>query len=156
MTDLKKTLNSEKIQTLKLRPPLMLARTTSLKEVFTRMKEQKTGYAILLEGKTVVGIFTERDALTRVIPQKLDLNTPVEKAMTPNPKVLKTTDSVADAIRLMSQGSYRHIPLVDENSEVTGLLGVRDVVQYLAEHYPWEVYNLPPDPHQVMGTPEGA
>ena len=76
--------------------------------------------------------------------------------MTPNPTTLKTTDSVADAIRLMNQGHYRHLPLVDENGGLVGVLGVRDLINYLAEHYPYEVYNLPPDPHQVIRAPEGA
>jgi len=120
------------------------------------MKEEKKGYAVVTDHKKVLGIFTERDILTRVIEQKTDLNVPIEKVMTANPRVLKTIDSVADAIRLMSEGSYRHIPLVDENENIMGLLGVRDLIQYLAEHYPYEVYNLPPDPQQVIRTPEGA
>lgn len=156
MADLKKSLKDEKIQSLKLRTPLLAQRTSSLKDVLVKMKEEKKGYAVVVEGRQVVGIFTERDVLTRVVEQKLDLTTPIEKLMTQAPKVLKNSDTVADAIRLMSQGSYRHVPLVDEAGEVTGLLGVRDLIQYLAEHYPYEIYNLPPDPQQVMQTPEGA
>jgi CBS domain-containing protein len=156
MTDLRKSLKSEQIQSLKLRPPLTVNRSSSLKDVLAQMKEEKKGYAVVTDHKKVLGIFTERDILTRVIEQKTDLNVPIEKVMTANPRVLKTIDSVADAIRLMSEGSYRHIPLVDENENIMGLLGVRDLIQYLAEHYPYEVYNLPPDPQQVIRTPEGA
>ncbi len=156
MADLQKALKVEKIQTLKIRPALAVDRTTPIKNVLTRMREEKKGCAVILEGKKVVGIFTERDAMTKIIEQKMDLKTFIETVMTPDPKVLKVSDSVADAIRLMSQGSYRHIPLVNDNGEVSGLLSVRDLVQYLAEHYPYEVYNLPPDPNQVMSTPEGA
>ena len=156
MADLKKVLNDEKIQSLKLQPPLTFSKTSPLKEVLTQMKERKKGSVIIVDGKKTVGIFTERDVLTRVIEPKVALTAPIETVMTPNPKVLKATDSVAEAIRLMSGGSYRHIPLVDEGGNATGLLGVRDLIQYLAEHFPWEVYNLPPNPHQVMETPDGA
>lgn len=159
MADLRKSLKSEKIQCLRLRSPLTVDRTTPLKNVLVRMREEKKGYAIVLDkgdGKKIVGIFTERDVMTRVIEQKVDLKTPVEKVMTPNPKVLKITDSVADAIALMSGGSYRHAPLVDDKDEVAGILGVRDLIQYLAEHYPYEVYNLPPDPKQIIRDAEGA
>jgi CBS domain-containing protein len=122
------------------------------------MREEKKGYAVVIDpaGGTVAGIFTERDVMTRVIEQKLPATTPVEKVMTPSPKTLKVTDSVADAIRLMNQGRYRHLPLVDADGRLVGVLGVRDVIGYLAEHYPHEVYNLPPDPHQVIRAPEGA
>ena len=97
--------------------------------------------------------------MTRVVgqkDQKIDLNLPVEGVMTKNPKTLRMTDTVADAIVLMNQGSYRHIPIVDTNGSVQGIVSVRDVIKYLAEHYPYEVYNLPPDPHQIMRSPDGA
>ena len=110
----------------------------------------------MVEGKGVIGIFTERDVLTKVVEQKVDLATPIEKLMTPDPKVLKREDSVADAIRLMNQGGYRHIPIVDDQGEVQGIVRVRDIIKYLAEHFPYEVYNLPPDPRQIIRAPEGA
>jgi CBS domain-containing protein len=159
MADLKKALKSERIQALRLRAPLSVPKTTPLKNVFSKMRVEKKGYAVVLEDdltKRIVGIFTERDVMTRVIEQKLPASTPVENVMTANPTMLKMTDSVADAIRLMSQGGYRHLPLVDAEGRLAGVLGVRDLIGYLAEHYPHEVYNLPPDVHQVIRAPEGA
>lgn len=155
MSDLKKALKEDKIQGLRLRPPLCLPQETPLKKVLELMREKKTGCAILVNEKKIVGIFTERDALTRVIEQKVDPKTPIEKLMTANPKVLKRGDSVADAIRLMNQGTYRHIPILDGEGEVQGVVSVRGILQYLAEHFPYEVYNLPPDP-QIIRAPEGA
>lgn len=159
MSDLTKALRSEKIQGLRLRPALAVTRSETLKNVFAKMREEKKGYAIVLEDGTngkIAGIFTERDVMTRIIEQKLPASTPVEKAMTANPATLKLTDSVADAIRLMNQGHYRHLPLSDESGRLVGVLGVKDLVNYLAEHYPHEIFNLPPDPHQVIRTSEGA
>lgn len=159
MADLKKALRSETIQHLRLRPALAVTKELTLKNVFAKMREDKKGYVVVLEDetkRTVAGIFTERDAMTRVIEQGLSPSTPVEMVMTPNPTTLKNSDSVADAIRLMNQGRYRHLPLVNEQGELTGVLSVRDLISYLAEHYPSEVYNLPPDPHQVIRAPEGA
>jgi CBS domain-containing protein len=157
VVDLTKALKNEKIQGLRLRPPLAVPKGATLKSVFSKMRQEKKGYAVVLEdnGK-VTGIFTERDIMTRVVEQKLGPSTVVEKVMTTNPTTLKASDSVADAIRLMNQGRYRHLPLVDESGRLVGVLGVRDLIIYLAEHYPYEVYNLPPDPHQVIRAPEGA
>lgn len=123
------------------------------------MRKENKGYAVVLEdeaSRKVAGIFTERDVMTRVVEQKVAASTPVEKVMTANPTTLKLTDSVADAIRLMSQGHYRHLPLVDDAGGLVGVLSVRDLITYLAEHYPHQVFNLPPDPHQVIRAPEGA
>jgi CBS domain-containing protein len=123
------------------------------------MRKENKGYAVVLEdeaSRKVAGIFTERDVMTRVVEQKVAAATPVEKVMTTNPTTLKLTDSVADAIRLMSQGHYRHLPLVDDDGGLVGVLSVRDLITYLAEHYPHQVFNLPPDPHQVIRAPEGA
>jgi CBS domain-containing protein len=159
MADLTKALITERIQGLKLRTPLSVLKSATLKTVFAKMSAEKKGYAVVLEDEKtgkVAGIFTERDVMTRVVEQKVGPSTPVEKVMTANPKTLKATDSVADAIRLMNQGHYRHLPLVDDAGRLVGVLSVRDLIAYLAEHYPYEVYNLPPDPHQVIRAPEGA
>ncbi|HEX5037756.1 MAG TPA: CBS domain-containing protein [bacterium] len=142
-----------------MRSPLAIPKTSPLKAVFSLMRKENKGYAVVLEdeaSRKVAGIFTERDVMTRVAEQKIAASTPVEKVMTPQPTTLKLTDSVADAIRLMSQGRYRHLPLVDEAGGLVGVLSVRDLITYLAEHYPHQVFNLPPDPHQVIRAPEGA
>ncbi len=45
----------------------------------------------------------------------------------------------------MQHGGYRHLPVVDENNRPTGVLSVKRIIHYLAEHYPTAVYNLPPE-----------
>lgn len=155
--DLKKILKEEKVQNLPLRPGLCLDQATPLGVVLETMKRGRTGCVLLVGGdKKVSGIFTERDALTRVAEQKVDLKTPIGKLMTPNPKVLRTGDSIALAIRLMSQGGHRHLPIVDQEGGVRGVVSVRSILVYLAEHFPYGVYNLPPDPGQIIRAPEGA
>ena len=154
--DMNKVLKSEKIQSLRLRTAVSLERSTPLKKVLDAMRVNKTGAVVIVDNKKIVGIFTERDAMTRVVEQKIDGNTPIEKLMTPDPKVLRMEDSVADVIQLMNKGGYRHIPLVDSQGEIQGMVTVRDIIKYLAEHFPYEIYNLPPDPNQIMQAPEGA
>ena len=160
MKDLGKTLRAEKIQNLKLREPLAIPHSTTLKDVLERMKAESRGYAVILKGKKVVGIFTERDALMRVAGQgpgyKESLSDPIEKFMTPDPKCLTLEASVADVIRLMSERSYRHVPLLNDKGELQATVGVRDLLGFLAEHFPYEVYNLPPNPQQVPLSAEGA
>lgn len=156
MVRLKKILSEEKVGSLHLRRPLCLEKEVSLKEVFRKMHQAGTGCVLLLEEKKIVGIFTERDAMSRVAGRKLDLQTSVESVMTRDPKVLRRGSSVAEAIHCMNQGPYRHLPILDDQGDVFGVVSVRDIIDYLAEHFPYEVYNLPPNPHQISEESEGA
>ncbi|MBI2982554.1 MAG: CBS domain-containing protein [Deltaproteobacteria bacterium] len=137
-------------------PPLIVSRAASAREVIRQMQEKKGGCAIVMEGKRLAGIFTDRDALTRVAAKEADLSLPIEKFMTADPKTLKRGDSIASAIRLMNQGGYRRIPLLDDRGEVVGVLSVRNIVRYLAGQFPREIYNLPPVPRQLNRAREGA
>ncbi len=149
-------LKTEKIRNLSTREPLTVVPAMPLGEVVQLMQQRKTGCAVVLEGKKVIGIFTERDALIRGLLANADPAIPIEKLMTPKPKVLDREDTLAVAIRLMHDGKYRHLPVVNRQRELLGLVSVRDIVFYLSENFPLEVYNLPPDPHQVCNRAEGA
>ncbi len=156
MSDLSKALINEKIQNLSLGMPLVVSKTATLGEVLGKITSERRAYAVIVAEGHVAGIFTERDLMTRVALQHPPLTTPIEKLMTPNPTVLKGNDSMAEAIRVMNQGGHRHVPIISEQGALQGVLGVRDLIRYLAEHFPYEVYNLPPDPEQTMREPEGA
>jgi CBS domain-containing protein len=149
-------LKKEKIRNLSTRQAVTAAPGESLGEVTRKMQEKRTGCAVILEDKKIVGIFTERDALLRGLIAGADLATPIEKLMTPKPKLLDREDSIAVAVRLMNDGHYRHLPVVNSKKEFLGLVSVRDIVLYLSENFATEVFNLPPDPHQVSSSAEGA
>jgi len=149
-------LKTEKIRNLSTREALTVPPSMPLGEVVRLMQERKTGCAVILEDKKVVGIFTERDALIRALLANAEPTLPIQKLMTPKPKVLDREDTLAVAIRLMHDGKYRHLPVVNQRRELLGLVSVRDIVFYLSENFPLEVYNLPPDPHQICNRAEGA
>jgi CBS domain-containing protein len=56
----------------------------------------------------------------------------------------------------MSVGGYRHVPLVDGGGRPVGVVSVKDIVDYLVEHFPREVLNIPPEPGQHVRCAEGA
>jgi CBS domain-containing protein len=126
-----------------------------LTEAIEQMKKDEGGCAIVCEGKRIVGIFTERDLLTKVIGEDVDLNQPVRELMSPVVATLSDEATIGDAVRIMNEKSYRNIPLV-RDGELIGSISVFDVITYLAESYPKETMNLPPVPAQVMDTPEGG
>ncbi len=69
---------------------------------------------------------------------------------------IASSATVGEAIRMMSEGGYRHLPIVDSEHKPTGVLAVHGIVHYLVDHFPETVYNLPPDPKAGTSEREGA
>ncbi|RMD98323.1 MAG: CBS domain-containing protein [Deltaproteobacteria bacterium] len=147
---------SEVLRHLDLKEPLRVSRTDSLGNVIERMQEERRACVLVCDGDRLVGIFTERDVLLEVVGRGEPSDAPIERFMTPDPMVLSLDDTIGTAVARMDTGGYRNIPLVDGEGKVAGLVSVRDILTFLAEHFPEEVYNLPPRLHQAMERPEGA
>lgn len=120
------------------------------------MVQARTGCALVMREGDLVGIFTERDFASRVVAAGLDVASPVQRVMTPSPTTTTQQASVLDAIEKMESGGYRHLPVLDEKGEPMGVLSIKDIVHYLVEYFPANVYNLPPQPDQVAPAREGA
>lgn len=129
--------------------------TTTLSAAIEAMKKDEGGCAIVCEGERVVGIFTERDLLTRIVGHEIDMQAPVSTWMSPAVSTLTPDASIGDAVSLMNEKSFRNIPLVKEG-KLVGSISVFDVIFYLAESYPKETMNLPPMPDQIMAKEEGG
>ncbi len=149
-------LSEVKIRHLPLRPAALVERGASIREAVEVMKSKRLGCALVCERGKLVGLFTERDLLNKVIGELVGYDAPVEQVMTADPAKLRLDDSVFDAMRVMKEGDYRNIPLVDGQETAAGVVTVRDLVTYFAEHFPKEALNLPPDHDQTMWHAEGA
>ncbi len=117
---------------------------TTVGETLDRMVQRGVGSAIVLDGGKVVGIYAERDTLIKRLYNGKNRHEPVKEFMPPDPDCLTPDDSIAFALNRMLQGGYRHIPLVAPDRTQIGHLVMRDVVAYIASHFPEEVINLPP------------
>jgi Mg/Co/Ni transporter MgtE len=76
--------------------------------------------------------------------------------MTPDPERVTQTDTVRKTVRLMQQGGFRSVPVVDEVGRITGCIRHKDIINYLAEHFSEQVLNLPPNPEQLALEREGG
>lgn len=126
-----------------------------ISQAIERMKQDEGGCAIVCEGDRVVGIFTERDLLTKIVGREVDLDAPVSQWMSPVVATLKPDATIGEAVSIMNEKSYRNIPLV-ENGKLVGSISVFDVISYLAESYPKSTMNLPPMSDQIMDSTDGA
>lgn len=152
--DLELNLTTETIEQLRPRDPLCVEPQTSVRDVFALLQEHARGSVCVCRDGVLLGIFTERDAL-RLMAQGASLDVAVERAMTPRPVTVRLGDTVATAVRKMSQGGYRRLPVVDESGRPVGKINVSQVLRYLVEHFPKSVYNLPPSPQPAMHDREG-
>jgi CBS domain-containing protein len=149
-------LSEIKIRHLPLRPPAMVERETSIGETVEAMKAKHLGCALICEDGRLVGIFTERDLLNKVIGEQVSYTASVDQVMTFNPERLNLEDSVISAMYLMEDGDYRNIPLIDGQGRAAGVVTVRDLITYFAEHFPKEALNLPPEHDRPIMHAEGA
>jgi len=153
---IEQALRDERLGNLRLSDPACVKRGTSLRETLRLMRQEGAGCVLVCDGERLIGIFTERDVLDKLIGRGVSESEPVDRFMTADPACLAPSDSLGDAVRLMTQGGYRHIPLLDDRGRMAGLIAARDIMNYVAEHFPAEVVNLPPRLDQVFKTAEGA
>lgn len=91
------------------------------------MREKRIAALLVMEGEKLVGIITERDMTTRVIAAGVNPDTAVARdIMTANPDTLSPDDTASDAISMMRERNYRHLPVVS-GERVVGMVSVRDL-----------------------------
>ncbi|NNL65852.1 MAG: CBS domain-containing protein [Myxococcales bacterium] len=135
---------------LPTRDPLCFSREQFVSEAMHAMQKEHRGCVLVTDDgsreSALAGIFTERDVLYRIIDRGRNPATlPLAEVMTRNPDVLLSTASVAFVLNRMAVGGFRHVPVVDEQDRPVAIVSVRDVVEFLVEHFPREVMNLPPE-----------
>ena len=154
--DIAEALRLERVRSLDLPRSASVQSGTSLRETLRVMRSSGGGAVLICRAGTVIGIFTERDVLNKLFSGPVDEGQPIDALMTASPKSLTPDATLGDAVRLMTDHGYRNIPLVDAAGEIAGMIAARDIVQYVAEHFPTEVANLPPSLEQEFSTKEGA
>ena len=96
--------------------PLVLPQEASVRDACALMSDRRAGSVMATDqsGK-LAGIFTGRDAVTRVLAQGKDaMRTKLAEVMTTNPDTMLPEQTAIDALRLMWDGGYRHLPVVKE------------------------------------------
>ncbi|MSR52369.1 MAG: CBS domain-containing protein [Gemmataceae bacterium] len=153
--ELARNLRKDHVSRLEPSEPLSVEPTSSVGTVIELMRRENVGCVLVCEAGQLVGIFTERDLIRRVLAVGKPLSLPILDVMTQNPVTVQPREAIRLAVRRMEAGGHRHLPVIDEGNRPVGILSVKQVVRFLVEHYPAAVYNQPP-PGQVPATAEGA
>jgi CBS domain-containing protein len=110
--------------------PLTLPPSSTVKDACRKMHEHRVGAVLVTdEHGCLVGIFTGRDAVGRVLAAGKNAKTKLADVMTPNPTTMPPHKTAIDALRLMWDGGFRHVPLV-ENGKIAGVVSRGDFKGY--------------------------
>jgi CBS domain-containing protein len=108
-----------------------VAPTASVAEAVQTMKNENIGAVVVLDQQKLVGIFTERDVLVRVVGEARDpLKTLVSEVMTSAVRSVGPATPVIETLQLMSDRRHRHLPVLDD-SQVCGLISMGDVTRWV-------------------------
>ncbi|MFZ8790434.1 MAG: CBS domain-containing protein [Acidilobaceae archaeon] len=113
------------------RPHVTVGVGVSVRDVVRVVYENSIGSIVIVDdvGRPI-GIFTERDLL-RLVAQGASLDSPVDSVMSRDLVVVKDVEGVVRAAMLMSEHRIRHLPVVDDEGKLVGVISVRDVVDAL-------------------------
>jgi len=93
------------------------------------MAEKRIGALLVLEKGLIAGIFTERDALNKILAAGLDPDTTrLEQVMVRNPQTIRADKPLAYALHMMAEGGFRHVPVVDADGLPVGMVSARDAL----------------------------
>lgn len=117
-------------QSMSHRHVMSLGPGATVHEAACVMTRANCGSVLVIDtASTLLGILTERDLMTRVLAKALDPSkTMVSEVMTRNPRCVPPEMKVADAVLIMIERGFRHLPIVAESGKILGVFSVRDAM----------------------------
>ena len=117
-------------QSMPRRLLVSLPPSASVHEAACVMTRANCGSVLVVgEGTQLLGIVTERDLMTRVVAKAVDPSkTTLASVMTPNPRCIGPTPKVEDAVLIMLERGFRHLPVVGEGNTLLGVFSARDAM----------------------------
>lgn len=105
------------------------------------MSEQRVSSLLIMQDSQLLGIVTDRDLRTRAIASGLDIQQPISAIMTTTPQTIHSDKSIFDTTLLMTQSGFHHIPVVNQQTQVVGMITSSDIMLarrddpiYLVQH----------------------
>jgi CBS domain-containing protein len=124
---------SQSVGALNPPEPILVSEDDSIKHTLSVLKDNKIGCVVVTDtqGK-VVGIFSERDVILKVTLSDIDIeNSSISDVMTKSPHTEQMTTTIAFTLNMMSEGGYRHVPIVDDENYPVGMISVKNIIDYI-------------------------
>lgn len=121
MEDLKSLIKNREVHSVQV--------GSNVYDVVKFMAEKSVGIVPVLDGDKLVGVFSERDLVNRIIAADKDVKkTPVDEVMSTNLVIAKINESSAEALAKMKEAKTRHILVID-GEKLIGVLSMRDLLE---------------------------
>lgn len=116
--------------------------SATVSEAVRKMNTERIGCLVVCEHEEPIGIFTERDVLTRVLDSDRDpADTPIADVMTTRVVVLSSTTTVDEAMAVVTEQRCRHLPVMDEG-KLVGLVSSGDLTRWVTRKQSFDIQNL--------------
>ncbi len=116
---------------------------TKISQAIEKMVERNIGAVIVVDGYTPIGLFTERDVLKAWVKYGKDFSDiPVSNVMSRDLLVVQPEDDIQYAMSVMNIKKIRHLPVVEKEGKIVGIISIRDVVKALVGKLEAEVHYL--------------
>ncbi|MFO0945869.1 MAG: CBS domain-containing protein [Planctomycetota bacterium] len=120
-----------------------IGKETTVLDAALHMNEHKIGALVVAEFGKVIGMFTERDILQRVVSERLDpAETPVSLVMTKEVVCSTPETTIEEARHVMRSRRIRHMPVVDEENNLLGLISIGDLNAWQLDGQEQTIYSL--------------
>jgi CBS domain-containing protein len=156
--DFRSYIEEQQVRRVGHRSPVSVVPDASVAESVKLMRRRSVGCLLVVENDELVGIFTERDLLRRVLAKDAtaSFDDEISTVMTADPVVARADEALKVLLSRMYQGGFRHVPVLDSEDAVLGTISIKRVVSFLADQFAEAVYNLPPRPEDFGTAREGA
>jgi CBS domain-containing protein len=96
------------------------------------MADKRVGALLVIDDGQLVGVISERDYARKIILQgRSSKDTLVREIMTPSPTTIGCDTSVEEAMRIMTDNRFRHLPVIDPQGHLAGVVSIGDLVSWI-------------------------
>ncbi len=146
----------EIIDHLSLQEPVIVNEDNTIVDAVKQMQQHKIGCLLITnKNNELTGIVTTKDLMHEYVDTSLPGETEVSRIMTKNPTTIPLDMKITAAAEHLYNNNIRHFPVL-KGDKIKGLLSVHVLMDFIAEHLPSEVLNLPPDRSIIPKEPEGG
>jgi len=147
---------TDNISSIGIKEAILKDEEASIQSVIESMQTTHSSCIIIINNDKITGIFTERDVVTKIVSKNVDIkNEKICNYMTNNPETLQPDDSIAFALNKMTDGGFRHIPIVSSDSKDIYIISMQDIINSISNYYFDDIVNLPPEPLRNASQREG-
>lgn len=135
-------------------PAITVLPDTTVLAAIGKMVEVGVGAVAVVEGDELVGIFTERDVIQNVAVKKLPMDTTkVVDVMSSPVQTARADMNPSEVLSIMDSKHFRHLPIVDEENRIKGMLSIRHLLHHMVEDLSQELHAL--DSYMCADGPGG-